>query len=300
LATSWVKLLDEQGVSLRGKAVTGRRIEDLSGDGLAPPADAPPEYVVAHFRALEGLDYGAGKQADETSLRMLSRGFGNERSRFVLATNAIQTQLDLKQLDGENLPPEIVDGLVSDVGSTKMIAPMMKKVFAAFDDVPEAGRETYNGELLTETPDTRKVSFFDGVGQIMSGMSVSNPELICDVASSSKGPFGPDPKHRQRVASPDEIAIAEEVSDHLAAAFGALPEIVANTPIMALAQAAVMAKAMLTIVPENTAPGFDDRRRELLAAFFAPVLIGLTRSGWTPHPDKAIDLDAIEGGDSAA
>ncbi|MGP0108115.1 MAG: hypothetical protein ACLPR9_04500 [Acidimicrobiales bacterium] len=283
-----VTLLGEQGVSVRGKPVTGRRIEDLSGDGLLPPEGAPPMHEVAHFRALDALDYGPGKQADETSLRLLSHGFGTERARFVLATGAV----DLVQFDGfadDAMPLEIVDTLGSDSGPMAVIAPLLKRVFAALADVPVGGRDTYNGELLKETPAGRKVDLFDDVWRTMSGQSIENPELVYDVAFSADGPFEPDPKHYQRVAAPDEIAIVEEVADQLAGAFEALPEIIANTPITALAQAAVMAQAMFAIVPEDKIPGFDDRRRDVLAAYMAPLLLGMTRANWAPHPTQLSD-----------
>jgi hypothetical protein len=300
LAKSWVKLLAEQGVTLRGKPVTDHRIEHLSDDGIVPPADALLEDVVSFFRALDALNYGGGKQADETSLRMLAQGFGNERSRFVLAANVLQVQQELVQLDGDALPSEIVGELESDTGTMKMLAPIMKRVFAALADVPVGGRDTYTGELLIETSDARKASFFDEVGRMMSGEPVTDPDLMYDVAQSKDGLFGPDRKHYQRVATPDEIAIVEGVTDQLAAAFGSLPEMIASTPMIVLAQAAVMAKAMFAIVPENAVPGFDDRRREVLAAFMAPLLIGVTRAGWAPHPDKVHYLDIIDGGDPAA
>jgi hypothetical protein len=322
-AVALVALLDEQGVTLRsGKSdghgvplrakVTERKIEDLSEVGLLAPDDASPKHVVAHFQALDALDYGAGKQTDETSLRMLSDGFGTERARFVLAGSVHQLQMDLAQLDGDAMPSEITDTLDTDTGSMKMIAPVMKQVFAALADVPNGGRDTYNGELLTETPDARKVDFFDGVGRMMSGRSDADPGLAYDVAFSPNGPFESDPKldqrrsrplrpHRPRhVATPDEVAIVEEVTEQLTAAFGSLPEIVANTPIMVLAQMAVAAKAMLTIIPEDRVPGFDDRRREVVAAFMALILIGLNRAGWAPHPQAAIGPNVVEEGDPAA
>lgn len=280
-ANALVALSAERGVTLKGKVITGRKVEELSGDGFIPDDN---EEAVTVIRMLDVLGYGPGKSGDETALRLLAQGLGLERARAVLVAGSP----DLSQLDGETLPPEVTDALDSGTGSMRTIAPVLQQVLKALADAPIGGRETYAGEPLTETPDTRKTGFFDDVGRMMTGKTVANPELLYDVAYHPEGPFGPDPKRYQRVAQWDEIEVVEDVTAQLGTAFAAYPEIVTHAPITLVAQAAVVARAMFSTVPDDVVPGFDDRGRDLLAAWMAPLLLGMREAGWAPHPSKAV------------
>lgn len=288
-AGALVRALDDAGVTLRGEPVTARKIEKLSGDGFVPDG-ASGDEVVAVVRILDDLGYGPGKSADETSLRLLTRGIAVERARKVLAASAP----DLTQFTGDAIPSEVTDALDATAGPMAVIAPLLKRVFGALDDAPAGGRIDYAGVQLDETPEARREDFVDDAWRTVGGQPIANPELIYDVAYHPAGPFEPDDKHYERVAQPEEVAVVEEVAEQLGAAFATYPEVVASAPIGVLAQGAAMARAMLASVPADAVPGFDERSRDVLAAWLAPIMVGMVQAGWHPHPHNAAAFSALD------
>jgi len=257
------------------------QIEEWSKDGLIPSPDAPIDFVVAWARALDTLGYGPGKSADDTALRLLSMGIGVERARYVLADRA-NPLTRLGDFDG-TLPAETLDVLRSDTGLMAFLAPVMGQIFSAISDVPESGREDYAGVPLDETPADREERFLGAMRGLLSGDPVpdSVPELMVDMIDSPVGPFGPDPKHRARGVMPNEIEAAEMVIDRLGAAMRSIPAIIADTPLSVLAAAAVIGRDMLAAF---SAPGFDDRHRDVLAAYMAPIVVSMAGLGVGPGP----------------
>jgi len=268
--------LDDHGVTLGNRAVTARKVEGLSAAGLLFEPDISDDQKVAHVRALGELDYGPHRSADETALRMLAMGHCTGRARSVLA--AKHPPVDLLTSLGRVLPPEVIDALRAGSDGAAVIAQPVRRIFAALGDVPEGGRETYNGELIRETPDARASTFFGDVAQMMTRSSVADPELIYDVAYSDSGPWGPDKHRYRRNALPYEVETVEQVAAQLGTACARYSEIVATAPMDTLVSAAVTARQMLP------GPGFDARSADVMAAFMAPLLLGAVQAGWAPDP----------------
>ncbi|HXA30959.1 MAG TPA: hypothetical protein VNV87_01775 [Acidimicrobiales bacterium] len=236
---------------------------------------------MAYFQALDALDYGQGKSADETSCRLLARRFGTERVRLVLATGIEAWTQDDHKYTWDQL------------SSMKGIGPVFKQILDACVNVPIGGRETYNGELLRETPDARKAGFMGSMAEAGSGEPVNDPELVNDVARQ----VPPNPEHYERLSMPEEVEAAESIANAMGVALKRAPEIVASESLATLATWAVIVKAIISLF---SVPNFDAREHEVLAAQLTPFFLAffqvMIQEGWGIDQSKLQALHAQSEG----
>ncbi|MHB1582993.1 MAG: hypothetical protein ACYCU7_18305 [Acidimicrobiales bacterium] len=288
--SAWTKdlvaLLDKEKVTIRGEKITGRRIEDLSKDGLLAPDDATPEHVVAHFGELDKLGYGPGKSAHDTALRLLcrgARGFGTERARAILLARTEALLAVLTRIESGERPVEALD--LSSEASAWIGRGSLERIRAAFEDVPIGGRLTYSGRLLRETPDGRAVGAMQSMVDMASGRPPTDADLTFDIASR----LVKNSSHDERVGLPDDLDMVETIGRQFVQAVRMAPTLVARVSLHTLAAAAAVAYDLLA------GSGLTDADRELAAATRAPYDLGMMAAGFAPLT-SAIRAESLPDG----
>lgn len=280
-AQNLVATLDTAGINLRGRTVTGRMLEELDTEGFLPEDDG---RIVAYVGALDALDYGRGKSADETCLRMLARGMMTGRARKVLSDMADDLGNIRTLLAGIDPPAPVV----APYRPTSTLGPPMRKIADAVADAPVGGRVVdYTGRMAYETPEGRAATFGGAIQSLLTGRrpDPDGTELAIDILHSPAGPFYANPKRYHREPSEDELNTAEDVFTLFGTALHITPDIIATATNEDLTMAAQMAAAMWRALPVPI-PGFGEREREIIGATLAPMVLGMLRAGWEPHPDK--------------
>lgn len=263
-----------EGITLRGRPITGIMLEELDRDRLLLEDD--DDRFVECLKALDALDYGQGKSAAETALRLLARGFGVQRVKRELIAFGEQLGESVMRLGemGSGELDAIADEWVGKPNAAEVASPMAR-IDAAVADVPNGGREDYAGLEIRETPDDRARGVNRAAVRILANQLPQNIDLLIDVTRSPVGIFGPDPKHHQRVALPNEIDDAGHSLDSLRSSLHDYPTLVRSASLEVLEANATRWMTLFGVVP---LPSFSQREREIQAARISPITPPLT--GW--------------------
>ncbi len=290
IAATWADLLKGTGTTLSGRTVTPRAIEDLKG--LAPPRDAPPEHVVAHFLQLDALRYGPGCDPDHIARVMLTRGYPNERARTAILLKATGGDPDA----GYPLTRRAVAQLVMATGGIEAVVPGVANawqqvgwVAAVVDRLASmtvmGGRTDSAGALigpLEETPDQRRHAIATMFASASVGEEPEDTTPLSDIEALYDGNVRRDERGDYLPADilPEEEERRVSHLAELAAMAERMPQQLATASLADLADAAAASRSTARTWRMLGGQSDDPEAVDDDAAMLAPIALLLGRENW--------------------
>ncbi len=294
VAITWADLLKKAGVTLSGRTVTPRAIEDLKG--LAPPRDAPPEHVIAHFAQLDALGYGPGCDPNHIARVMLTRGFPREPARLAIRRGMTGGDPEASA----PLTHQTLTQLVMAMGGTEAVVPDVTKAWQQVEWVAGvvdrlASMTVIGGRLDSyghtvgpqeETPDQRRHAianmFVSAVvgDELEDTTPLSDLEVLYDakgkVRHDERGHYWPAPtspeEEDQQRGRLETIARVVANDDVL--------QVLATAPLTDLAEAAAASRSTARTWRRLGGKSDDPESVDDDAAMLAPIALLVGQKNW--------------------